>query len=252
MQWSELLDELRSGILRDSSSLKTGDPDHYWDDIRLARYLDDAHKRFARLSLCIHDDTTPEVTEVELEDGVPIYQLHNSVLSVLSAKHQDDQQDLVRVAHDVGQTLSNPYTEDFDFALLPAAGKPRSFSTDEGLDPTQNHSIRMRFFGVPDVSQDGKIVNLRTIRVPIVKVTVNNLDDEPEIPEPYQIDLCEWAAWRALRNWDIDSEDRSKADQHKTRFQDAVLECRRDVLRKTFPALRWQFGQAAWSGYVKN
>jgi hypothetical protein len=62
----DALDELRGSILRDASSLKTGRQDSYWTDASLIRYINEAHSRFARLSLCIRDDTTPEVTQVQL------------------------------------------------------------------------------------------------------------------------------------------------------------------------------------------
>jgi hypothetical protein len=41
------------------------------------------------------------------------------------------------------------------------------------------------------------------------------MDATFETPEDYDLDVLEWAAWRALRNWDLDAEDRTKADQHK-------------------------------------
>ena len=264
MNLGELLDELRDSLLRDSSTLKTGNPDFYWSSEALTRYINDAHQRFARLSLCIHDaNYNSPATQVTLVNGVeadgitPIigadtYTLHKSVLSVLSARHQDVGQDLTRVTHETGITISNEFTETFQLNTLNTIGMPTAFSTDEGLDPTRNHAIRMRFFGIPDSTQVGKIVYMRVIRVPIKKLTFDDLDANHEIPEEYELDMIEWAAWRALRNWDIDSEDRAKAEQHKKRFNEAVIECRRDVIRKTFPALRWVFGQNAFSGYVKN
>lgn len=252
MDLADALDELRVGILRDFSTLKSGTPpdDHYWTDKRLVAYIDDAHKRFARMTLCIHDDTTPNVTRVVLNDGKDIYQLHQSILMVLSARHQDDQQDMVRITHQRVANTQNTYTEDFEFAIVTTPGKPVRFTTDEGMDPTRNHAIRMRFLGVPDDTQVGKVVYLRVIRKPIASVTLDNMDAEFEIPEEYHLDMLEWGAFRALRNWDIDSEDRAKAVQHRERFELAVKECKRDIERKTWAPYMWQFGQASWS-YVK-
>ncbi len=252
MNLTEGLDELRTGILRDMSTLKTGPPDSYWTDPRLVRYIDDAHKRFARLALCIRDDTTPEVTQVELEPGVDTYVLHSSVLAVLSVRHQDDQQDMVRITHTTAVNIQNTFTEDFEFALVTNPGKPVRFSTDEGLDPTQNHAIRMRFLGVPDQTQDSKIVYLRTIRKPLRNISLDREEDCFEIPEEYHLDMLEWSAFRALRNWDIDAEDRAKSKQHRERFEEAVAECRKDTLRKLWQPLRWMFGTVGFGGYVKN
>ena len=251
MNLADALDELRVGILRDSSTLKSGPPDHYWTDRRLVTYISDAQNRFARLSLCIHDDVTPSITQIVLSSGVDMYRLDPSVLFVISAKHADDTKDMARVKHTSSTALHNSYTEDFMFAIDNVAGKPTRFSTDEGMDPTRNHAIRMRFFGKPDDTQAGKVVYLRVIRRPIKRVTLDKMDQHFEIPEEYHLDMLEWAAYRALRNWDIDSEDRAKAVQHKNQFELAVKECKKDVLRKTFAPLAWSFGGNGFS-YVHN
>ena len=264
MNLGELLEELRGNLLRDVSDLKIGRYDKFWTDETLVRYINDAHQRFARLSLCIHDSNyNSPACQVTLQSGVeadgitPIvggdtYTLHKSVLSVLSARHQDVGQDMVRLTRETGITISNEFTETFQLNTLTTIGMPTAFSTDEGMDPTRNFAIRMRFFGIPNATQIGKIVYMRVIRVPLKKLTFDDLECSHEVPEEYELDMIEWAAWRALRNWDIDSEDRTKAQSHADRFMEAVKECRRDIIRKTFPALHWTFGQNAFSGYVKN
>ena len=146
MDVAELLDELRAGILRDTAELKNGPDGRYWTDERLLRYLDDAHSRFARLSLCIHDDTTPQVTQVKLRTGVAIYMLDKSIVSVLSARHQDDTQDLVRLTHETAMTNANVFTETFEFATFTPPGKPNSFisrprSAKMRLNPLAGKSI---------------------------------------------------------------------------------------------------------------
>ncbi len=87
---------------------------------------------------------------------------------------------------------------------------------------------------------------------PVIKFSLDDLDAHPEIPEDYHLDLPEWGAWRALRNWDIDGEDRAKAEAHQKRFNDAIMECKRDTLRKTWTGLRWITGQNGFSGWVHN
>lgn len=255
MNVQEALDELRNAVLRDKSSLKSGPPDQYWSDDSLILYLDDAQKRFARMSLCIRDDTTADVVQVTLASGVDIYQLHPSVIAVVSARHQDDTKDLRRTQHTTAVNMMNPDTESFEFAASQTPGKPTHYSTDEGLEPTNNHAIRMRFYGVPTNSTDdtetGKIVYLRTIRKPLEKITIGRLTADLEIPEDYHLDMLEWAAYRALRNLDIDAEDRAKAAAHKTRFDEAAAECKKEVLQKIFQPLTWAFGGGGYS-YCKN
>lgn len=256
MNTQESLDELRNSLLRDISTLKSGPPDHYWPDETLILYLNDAQRRFARMSLCIRDDTTPDVCQIVLISGTDIYGLHPSVISVTSARHQDNTQDLRRVQHATAVNFSNVDVDITEMALVQTPGKPTSYSTDEGLDPADSHATRLRLFGVPTDSandtETGKIVYLRTIRKPIEKLSIKKLDAELEIPEDYHLDMLEWAAYRALRNLDIDAEDRAKATAHKTRFEEAIAECKAEVKRKMFQPLSWSFGAAGYGNYVKN
>jgi hypothetical protein len=248
---AEALEELRVGVLRDASTLKSGPPDEYWSDTRLVRYIDDAHRRFARQTFCIRDDTTPEVTQLTLNTNIAVYTLHRSVMKVETARHQDDQQDMVRITHDAAVNTQNVNTEDFQFALVTAPGKPTRFSTDEGIDPSKGHGVRLRLLGVPDSTQNGKVVYLRVIRQPLKRLSLDDEECHFEVPEEYHLDVLEWAAYRALRNWDIDSEDRTKAEAHKRLFEQAVKECKKDVLRKIWQPLRWNFGGNGFS-YIKN
>jgi hypothetical protein len=89
---------------------------------------------------------------------------------------------------------------------------------------------------------------LRVSRLPLVPFTNKTISLASELPEDWQLDMLEWAAWRALRNWDLDAEDRKKADQHKTRFDDAVKECRHEVeIRKMHAPPTWSFGQGGFT-----
>lgn len=251
MKLEDALRELREGILRDASSIKSGGVDHYWSDDSLVSYINEAHSRFSRFSLCIRDDETPEVTQVTLASGVQSYTLHPSVLMILSARHQDDQQDLVRITHNRVSNTANYNTDDWDFAAVVAAGKPTRFDTDEGLDPSTNQAIKMRMVGTPDATQDGKIVYLRVIRKAMRKLTLDDLEASFETPEDYDLDVLEWAAYRALRNWDLDAQDRAKAEQHKKRFEEAIAECRKEALRRFWQPVKWAFGGAGFGPYVK-
>jgi len=132
---------------------------------------------------------------VALSNGVDTYTLDPSVLMVLSARHQDDPQDMVRITHENAVNTQNTFTEDFEFAIVTNPGKPVRFTTDEGMDPTQNHAIRMRFLGVPDATQVGKIVYLRVIRTPLAVLTLDDVTVTLEVPEAYHLDVLEWAAF---------------------------------------------------------
>jgi hypothetical protein len=244
----DLLDELRNNVLRDASTLKSGPPDHYWDDATLVRYINEAQQKFARRTLCIKDDVTPEVVEVVLAEKVRIYTLHPSILYVTSARHEDGHADMMRATHSIVWALANPFTDSVDWSSSTIGAIPLRFTTDEGLQVDDEHQIRFAVDPLPDAKQKGKRVFLRVSRLPLESFVVGKTDVPAEIPEDWQLDMLEWAAWRALRNWDLDAEDRKKANQHKDRFDDAVKECRHEVeIRKMHAPPTWSFGQGGFT-----
>jgi hypothetical protein len=248
MVLSELLGELRGNLLRDASTLKSGPPDQFWSDESLVRYIDEAQRKFVRRTLCIKDDTTPAVTRVQLTDGKGVYTLHPSILYVTSARHQDAHADLLRSTHTLLWSNANPFADSVDYAPGSAGSMPLRFTTDEGLQIDDEHQIRMALDPVPANGQTAKLVHLRVSRLPLDAFSVKNLKAASEVPEDWQLDTLEWAAWRALRNWDLDAEDRRKAEQHKARFNEAVVECRHEVeIRKMHQPPTWGFGQGGFS-----
>jgi hypothetical protein len=257
MNVEELLDELRSNILRDSSGLIIGPSDSMWTDATFIRYLNDAQRRFARRTLCLRDGHTPACCEVVLAEGVIDYTLHTSVLAVLSARNESEEGDIPRASHFAFTGSMQPDTEPYGTYPVstggPAPGLPRAWDTDERLDSDGNdHTqvVHLRVWPKPSAAETGKRVYLRVIRLPLVALDENNLMATPEIPEDYHLDLLEWVAYRALRNWDVDGEDRQKAESHKTRFAECVEEAKQETKRKLFAPMQWQFGMNGFS-YIK-
>jgi hypothetical protein len=250
---SELLDELRANLLRDASTLKSGPPDTYWSDEALVRYIDEAHRRFARRSFCIRDFTTAEVVQLPLETDIALYRLHPAILRVQSGRVEGEAADLVRSTHPIQFSGNNPFTDSVEYDVSSSGGMPRRFSTDEGTDVEDEYQVCMFVDPRPTAKETGKLVNLRVIRLPLNKLTLEKTDAVPEIPEDWQLDMLEWAAYRALRNWDVDAEDRTKAEKHKERFEEAVKECLKEVQqRKMFQPQTWAFGQHGWGGYTRT
>jgi hypothetical protein len=66
---------------------------------------------------------------------------------------------------------------------------------------------------------------------------------EPEIPRQWHLDLCEWAAWRALRNHDNDLENLQKASAHKKAFEDVVELLGREAKRLLMQNMQFRVGQ---------
>lgn len=246
MKLSELLDELRQNILHDVSGLIDGSPDELWSDETLIRYINEAYFRFCRRTLSLTDRTTAEVTQIALATGVDAYDLHLSILAVVSARLEGAPTDLARTGHGV---LDAPFHVDdslyFDVNLLTALppGKPLAFATDE------SDSV-FRPYPTPSADYNGQIVNLRVIRMPLTRFALTDLDAEPEIREEWQLGMLDWAAYKALSNHDADSEATERADRRKASFAELVDEATKEAKRRRFASTVWSFGQAGY-GYTK-
>lgn len=260
MNLGELLEELREGILHDRSDLVSGENDYLWPDTRLIRYIDQAQRRFARGGLVIRDGTTPLVTQVTLSaptadpaPGQNVYPLDPSVLAVVSAQLVGDTADLARAGHVAFQTYHMPdpyYFNPSQLSTIPA-GKPLAFGTDEYItaDPYGSMGVvNFRVFPPPINDYNGQIINLRVIRMPLVRLTVNTvLTMVPEVPEEHHMDMLDWAAYLALRKVDIDAGMPERANEFRQSFEAHVLEARKVAMRKMFTPLQWGFGRNGFS-----
>lgn len=248
MNLGELLSELRVGILNDRSSQVSGDSDYLWTDETLVRYINEAHRRFARKSLVIRDAVTDDVTKVTLVEGQTEYALHSSILAILSLRANGSNVDLIRAGHsafDAIRPVSNTYYDPTYFTSMPP-GATLAFSTDESLsldDNDVNQLITLRVYPAPGADQDGDILRLRTIRGPVTTFKATKLDDVPEIPEDFHLDMLDWAAYLALRIVDDDAGNPKRAQEFKDRFEATVKEARNTVMRKLFAPTQWGFGR---------
>lgn len=252
MIFRELLDELRTNILRDNSSLLAGDDDRLWSDVTLARYINEAYRRFARETLIIWDATTPELTQVFLQPGVTLYPLNPAALSVRSVRYHTDAVDLPRASHTrldtyVGATQDQFF--DVNTASELAPGRPRAWTVDEELQGGPNTPITLRVYPKPSTDEAGNVLYLRVSRLPLEPLTLDNEDAELEIPEDYHLDILNWAAYRAYSNHDADGGDATAAEKHKKAFDDCVKTAMQDAARRTFAPHGFSLGNGAfrWS-----
>lgn len=249
MQLKDLLDELRTNILNDRTVRFEGNDDYLWSDKTLVRYINEAQKRFARESLCIRDFSTPEVVEIPLSAGVEYYELHKSVIAVLSANYDHQRLDLPRAGHSVLHAYSSP---DPRFLVWPdasqyPAGPPLVYSTDEGTATTDTGSAQrvvMRISPVPtaDMQTAGKKIYLRVVRLPINDLDLAHMEQEPEIPDMHHMDMLDWAAYLALRVTDNDAQSPAQAQAFATTFGVHVKEAKKLAMRKLFTPQSWGFG----------
>ena len=242
MNLEELLSELRENLLRDDAELASGPDDKLWSDETLVRYINDAQQRFARKTLSLRDASTPEVTQVALATGVSSYVLHSTVLAVVSGRYDTDTVDLARI----GRTLISVFPKEDPLWWDPSTadsltpGRPLAIYTDETVD-VDTKAVTLTVFPTPSATENGKIVYLRTARLPLDKFDINDTAMECELDENYQLDVLEWAAYRALRTSDIDGHS-EMADRHESRFNAAVSEVLKDIRRKMQAPIRFRFG----------
>lgn len=248
MRLEAALDELRGNVLRDDAELASGPDDRLWSDETLVRYIDSAQNRWARRTLALRDASTAEVVEVTLQAGVSLYDLHSSILSVVSARYDVDTTDLARVGHSLVSLAAthDPLWFDPTAVGVLTPGRSRAFATDETVSVDTPGAVTLQVWPAPSASEEGKIIHLRVARKPLVQLTLDNVETELEIPEEYQLDALEWAAFLALRNSDVDGHSEA-ASKHETRFNGAVQEVLKDMRRKLFAPIGWRFGQNGFS-----
>ena len=254
MQLSDLLTELREGILHDMSDQVAGASDYLWTDARLIRYIDEAHRRFARRSLCINDNTS-SITKITTVNAQASYPLDPSIIAVRSVRMAGDNQDLPRAGHDPLNTYHTPDPMFFDASTLEALppGKALAFTTDESVLANANGSfqaINLTLYPVIATPYDNIVGQLRVIRLPLTTFTSANMAAYPEIPEESHLDMLDWAAYLALRNVDTDVAGANAAERaadFAARFEDTCDKAKKAVMRKMFAAQEWGFGHNGWS-----
>ena len=251
MNLTELLDELRNNILNDRSDRVSGSSDYLWTDTTLVRYINEAQRRFASRALVIRDATTPEVTEVTLQTEVDEYVLHPSVIAVVSAKLEDEENDLARSGHSVFNH-SRLTTDNWDLSQAPITtpGKPLAFSTDEEISESDDETVSavtLRLFPKPSSDYNATTLKLRVVRKPIEDLTTGSMSAIPEVPADHHLEMLDWAAYLALRIVDHDAGNARRAAEFAQSFETHVQAARTMVMRKLFAPKPWGFGRGGWS-----
>lgn len=249
MTLEELLRELRYNILRDRSDLIQGDTDSLWDDETLLRYIQDAERRFARRAFVIQDATTPQYTQVKLKLNQQNYPLHPTVFGVMSARYALATNQMQQTGRAMLFQSTPPESLSFDpsdLAALPP-GAPLAFFTDETLVYNNQQPVTFSVYPVPSAEADGQLVYLRVLRVPDTCYDKDHLDSYSQIPIDYQLDVLEWAAYRAQRTWDGDAGAPTAAEAHKARFEEAVVEAHNEIRRRKFANMSIAYGTNGWS-----
>jgi hypothetical protein len=227
MTLGELLDELRNNILRDrSTAVTTQNLDaQLWTDETLVSYIDEAYFKFARQTLLLRDDSSPEVTQITLLAETGTYALDPRVVAVHSAVLADGVA-LVRSNTPIMEHAPANVSWGVAGRGVPC-GRPRLFASD-----TAQRVLRL--YPVPGADFDGTVLQLRVSRLPLTHLSLDDLNNPLEMDPDHHLDILEWAAYRALRNHDVDSENLIKASAHKKHFNEAVAAAQVALRRQTF------------------
>ena len=252
MTLEQLLSLLRGAILNDRTSRVSGSSDYLWTDEELVIYMNEAQRRFATQGLVLRDGTSPEATRITLVAGRSSYDLHESVLAVLSARVSGQEVDLQRVGHSVLNAYRQPTESWIDPSSLTTMppGAPVAFSTDETLSLDDYDSLgraTLRIHPVPSDALDGTVIQLRVVRKPIEQLQLSDLQASPEIPADHHLEMLDYAAYLALRIVDDDAGSVKRAADFKATFEENVTEARKSAMRKLFAPMDWGFGRGGYS-----
>lgn len=198
MTLDELVAHLRVSILRDTQKPSL------WSDDELTLYLNEAHDQFARRTHCLADEES-DFTFLETEPGVALYALDPVVVFVADIRGETG-----LALRKVGGARMSRATQ----------GTPRHYSTDAKVRT-------VRLYPTPDAVYT---LDLLVARKPLARLA--NGTDEPEIDEDFHLSLCEWAAYRALRNNDTDGMNVIEAAKFRESWELAVREGKRAVMRQ--------------------
>lgn len=246
MNLAEQLQELRVNILRDFSTQVSGTTDQLWSDATLVSYIKDAESRWFRGTMMLRDADTPQYTQVTLATGVSRYMLDPLVLSVVSARFNTDSFDLSHIGRALLTEVTIPDEPFFDpgnyQGLNP--GRPRAFSTDELTVYQTKQRVSLTVYPAPTSQENGLKLYLRVARNTARGYNLFGADltTESEVSDAYDLDVLEWAAYRALRNHDNDAGDPTDASAHKTAFDDAIEKCKSDLRTRLISNSGFVFG----------
>lgn len=193
MKTRELLDFTRIA-LRDRKK------PYLWSDDELIGHLAEGEEKACRGSLLIRDASTPEVCKLSLNTTKQGYELDPRVIFVRRFAVATRSKPLAKVSYR-DLDISEP-------GWIGRVGTPDKWCMDY-------ESGKVWLNRKPSAAD---VVNMLTIRVPLVPMSVSRLEQTPEIIVPYHRPLHHWACFRAYSKPDSDTQDDDKAMFHYNAF----------------------------------
>ncbi len=196
MNVADLLTHTRTRYLRDES------PPYLWGASELLLYLNEAENIFARRTHVL-TDTDSAFTSITTVAGQSRYALDRRIVFVLE------------VYDDTGCKMRNVTRG--KLPRTPYEGKPRMYTLDAGVSS-------LRFGPIPDAAYEFEMV---VARKPLAAMT--SKFDEPEIPEEYHLTLCDYVAYKALRNNDTEASNTTAAENFRVDWEKRLVEAKREA-----------------------
>jgi hypothetical protein len=241
MKTSELIEHVAKDMLDDRAALVEGASDRLFSDEKVLRYLNEAERKLCRDALVLEDLATPSVCEIQLIEDRTDYPFHKSILQVKSVRLSDSDLDLLRVGYNDNRiwpitSVVDPDFWDVNLALVETPGRPQRYSVDMGT-----RIIRVR--RKPDADAALLKLKLAVMRMPVVPMTIDDPDKQPEVPEEHHLDLTLYAAGSCLtKTADIDAELRTLGQRWMNEFQEVVDKAKRDKQRRQMSMPQFRFG----------
>jgi hypothetical protein len=206
MNLSELVEHSRCSVLRDTA------PPFLWSDTEIILYLNEAERLFARRTHCLSDSTS-DLTTFNTVVGTADYTLDPRIVFVSE----------IGVVLDPGETYQSYHalrdnTRGQQFVTF-SAGRPLCYTA-------QASSGTIRFVPVPDA--------IYKIIMTVARKPLNILErgaDTPEINEDYHLALCDYVAYRALSNNDVDGTNQAAGQSFLDRWNTTIRDAKRDLAR---------------------
>lgn len=223
MNTGDLLAYVASEFLDDRTELLDGEPDSLWSNKTLVRYLNAAQERLARRAWLLVDIANPVAGVIPLVEGKTVYTLHKSILRVLDATFDDAVVTLPRSTDADMRGYMPPSPDFFDVNALSARtpGNPLAIATDVG-------SHLLRITPAPDEDQAGLKLYLRVARLPVCPLEHDKPKGEPEVDEHWHLEMCSYAAGRALQHPTADSNQKTLGKGMVDDFERIVREARQE------------------------
>lgn len=218
MNSSELLEVFREEMNDEATP-------YLWSDSWFFRRLDEAQKKFCRLTEGIEDASTPAITGATLTAGSSWVTLDPRVLKVREV---------------VNAATGRPYKIHSmeDAARLGVVFNGRTGAVETFVFGLEKHKLRAWPTPTADLT-----LELRVFRLPME--TITDVGDQAlEIDEQHHLPLLHWVKAMAYGKEDIETFNRSKRDDYEARFLSYCADARKEQGRARHDA-----GTVAYGGY---